>query len=253
MTFWPSNPTGTRDFLALLAMALLVAAPSVAAAGPSLCMLPSLFPFAEDDERRSGLEARTAERFARAGIRLEGSAEVMKILKRVDERSGAVFDPATGQIDAAKHANYQDDIERSVVESLGCIGFVRLSLRRVIARYDGETAFWDGARIKINSTPRMLLQALAGYQEWGWVPALSLWIDVTDLQRRDVAFRSAGIEPIHDFSVSRGTDLLPEDQWLRDQARVDQALDRALGENLDYLKKDGLPTGVVPAADFEWP
>ena len=252
MLFEQGIDFATRRLTGLLLCAFVLIGASSAAAAPRLCMLPSILPFDEDDVRRSILEARVSEHFERDGIEIAGSKDFGKLAEEVDERSGAIFDPATGRVVEAAREIYEKDLEQSTRERFGCSGFVRLIVSQVLAQYGGAAANWDGRRVMINSGPRLALQVLAGVSEYGWVPALSLWIHVTDLKREDVAFRTAGIEPLQDLSLSRGQDLLPEDRWLRDPDHVDEALDVALGEGISKLKQAGRPKGAGMRAEFRW-
>jgi hypothetical protein len=221
-------------------------------------MLPADLPFPPDDERRGQLERVVTQRFEAASIGITPSTEVAALLEQIDERSGAIFDPATGRVDAARDAVFRDDIERSIREAFDCDGFVELRLAKVIARYDGTWASWDGQQTRVNSggriAARLFASAVLGayISEEGWVPALSLWIRVVDFQRRDVSFRSAGIEPLMDFSYARGKDLLPEDRWLRDAERIAEAVDSALGPDLSALKADTLPADAADEKAFRW-
>lgn len=223
-----------------------------------LCMLPASFPFDEKDERRARIESIVTREFEAASISIAPSTEVQKLIEAVDERSGRIFDPATGRVDEAKESVYLDDIERSVGEQLGCTGFVRVGLHQVLAWYDGQFAHWDGRRTAINSgariAGRIALGILAGtyIQEQGWVPALSLSIEVRNLRYDDVAFRIAGVEPLVNFSVSRKQDLLPSDEWLKDEAQVVTAIGAALGTDLADLKGNGRPGETPLPAGFRW-
>ncbi len=221
-------------------------------------MLPADLPFEADDERRESLERIVTRSFEAASIEITPSTEVRALLEAVDRRSGAIFDPATGRVDPALDEIYREDIERSVREAFGCAGFVELRLASVRAFYDGTSARWDGQSARINSGARIATRVFASVllgtyiTEQGWVPALSLWIRVIDLRSRDVAFRSAGIEPLMDFSYSRDEDLLPEDRWLRDDAKIQEAVDSALGPDLSFLKADALPVDESDEKAFRW-
>ncbi|MBK7948014.1 MAG: hypothetical protein IPK00_04585 [Deltaproteobacteria bacterium] len=255
---FPAQRGGRR--LLLLLPALLAALPTWApiASAARLCMLPAAFPFDEDDERRARIEQIVAREFEAASIPVAPSAEVRKLLEVVDERSGRIFDPETGRIDDAKESLYLDDIERSVAAELGCTGFVQVGLHQVLAWYDGHHANWDGRRTPINSgariAGRVVLGILSGVyvQEQGWVPALSLSIEVSNLRYEDVAFRVAGVEPLMNFSVSRKQDLLPRDQWLKDEALVETAIGAALGSDLADLKGNGRPGEAPLPTGFSW-
>ena len=85
------------------------------------------------------------------------------------------------------------------------------------------------------------MNALAGVQESGWVSAFSLWLQVTDLAGKNVAFRSAGIETPVTFAVVEDQDLVPEDRWLTDEVRFGDAIRSALGPLGEALRLHGRP------------
>lgn len=221
-------------------------------------MTPAHFPFAEDDPRRGRVEALVIQKLAASGVSAVASEQVRPILEQVDERSGEIVDPATGRLDEARDETYRADLERTIRAELACTGFISLGLLQVTAWYDGQSAVWDGHHARVNSTgriaTRMALSVLAGayISETGWVPALSLAVHVQDLRSRDVAFRTAGVEPLMSFSHSRKQDLLPEDRWLVDTAALERAVDSALGDDLVGLKTEGLPAVPTNVADFRW-
>ncbi|MEZ4330984.1 MAG: hypothetical protein R3F35_04495 [Myxococcota bacterium] len=222
-----------------------------------LCLHPARVPFEADDERTVRIERTLAEHFERAGIAVVPSDEVEALIETVDARSGAIFDPATGRIDAEKRAAFEADVEQSVRTSFGCTGWIEVGLQEAAAWYDGTSASWDGQRAQINSTARIASQILIGalvgvYQyETGWIPVTSLFVRVADLQNQDVAFRSAGVEALFDISLSRGQDRLPLDRWLRDEDAVEEAMTSALGKAIERLRSSGRPAGS-PAPDFAW-
>lgn len=222
------------------------------AAGSRLCLLPSRLPVSADDERREDLERRVSERFTRAGMEIAPRDAMEKLIESVEARSGAVYDPLTGRLDEALFAQWEADLEGSAREELGCQGFLHIGVLQVMAYYGGANAAWDGRRVMVNSGPRLTLMVLGGVMEYGWVPALSLVVEVTDLRRNEVAVRTAGIEPLQDFSLSRGNDLLPEDRWLRDEEQLEKALDSALGPDLTALKQNGRPAGGDLPTGFRW-
>jgi hypothetical protein len=105
----------------------------------------------------------------------------------------------------------------------------------VHASFQHGVASWDGAKQQVSSTGRIVLQVLAGAVESGWVGAFSLWLRVLDLAGNELAFRSAGIETLVHLALLEDKDLLPEDRWLTDGARLDAAIASALGPRGEKL------------------
>ena len=93
----------------------------------------------------------------------------------------------------------------------------------------------------MSSGGRRALHIFRGIQERGWVTALSLWLQVFDLDGNRIAFRSAGIETPVQLAVVEDKDLLPEDRWLTDEIRLDAAIRSALGPQGESLRLHGTP------------
>lgn len=250
----PPRADRCRTAIVGLVFALLSADPADAI---RLCMLPLDVPFEKEDERYETLERLVTRHFEGAAVGIAPSAAVRKTYEKAVKRFGAVFDPATGEVDVVKQEKFDREVERSMREEHDCSGFVRLSLTQVAAWYGGVSARWDGRTRQVNSSARVatqvLVSVLAGVVivEQGFVPALSLLVQVTDLRDEDVAFRSAGIETLNTISLSRGHDYLPEDRWLRDEEALEEAVTLALGDDIEKLRSSGRPPGVGAPA-FRW-
>ena len=87
----------------------------------------------------------------------------------------------------------------------------------------------------------------------GWVAALSLWVELVDAEGRELAFRSAAIEPLVHIGRFLPEDRLPDDRWLADEQALDAAIDRALGPKALYLRDRGNPSLRFPESSLVWP
>ena len=245
------------SLLSILVLLASVGTPTEASA-LKLCMRRADFPFGPDDARREGIERLLTRDLTAAAITVAPSVAVETVLEKVAARSGDIFDPDSGRVDQGRQAAQLDDLERSVRAELGCIGFVQLGLHQVFAWYDGEYAAWDGYRTSIITqgivARRVALGALTGItgHKQGWIPALSLSIQVTTLRQAEVAYRIAGVEPLVRFSASHGEDHLPPELWLRDEALVEAAIGSALGAELVDLKTNGHPGDAPLPEGFRW-
>jgi hypothetical protein len=159
----------------------------------------------------------------------------------VRKESGGFFDPATGEYDTGRRLAYRERLAGALRSELGCDARLHASVASLRARFTNGTASWDGTKQQVSSTGRIVLNVLAGVSESGWVSALSLWLHVTDLEGKNLAFRSAGIETPVSLAVMEDQDLLPEDRWLTDPARLDAAIESALGPNGASLRERGTP------------
>ena len=220
---------------------------------PTLCMLPAILPFAEGDDRFERVESEATRRFERAGFTIVPSDQVGEMLDRVDEEFGDIYDPLDGAVLLDEFARYENEVEAGFRDDLGCSGRLRVSVGIVRARYANFSASWDGVSRQVNSTGRAVLMALAGVNEYGWVSASSLWVELSDLEGNLVGFRSAGIEPHVTLSLSRDMDKLPEDRWLRNDEYFQDAFDQALGSAANRMRDAGRPQGSIERDRVAWP
>lgn len=253
---WLATPRIARDPIARWARITVVACllawlptPGSADSPVRLCMLPPSVPFEKDDPRKAMLEEKVARRFEEGLFEVIRSSETEPLVEAVDEHWGAIYDPAFGNVVPNALAAQRQEMIRVLRTGLGCEALIRVSVQVIRALYAGGSARWDGVVVQINTPAR---QWLLG-DEWGWVAALSLWVELFDLDGESLSFRSAGIEPLINFSIRRQVDRLPEDRWLRDEIAVDRAIDSALGPMALDIRERGFPTAQRPSWPFDWP
>jgi len=226
------SPRTTASVL-VLAAALLAGAGHAArlAPGAKLCVHPLALPFrgGEDDPRRAAIEARLGAALAGASFQVVEPARVKAVAERELHAVGGIVDPATGWRLPERFQDYRARVGAALRRELGCDAQLFASIVPVHASFASGAAKWDGVTQQVSSTGRIVLQAIAGEVESGWVSAFSLWLHVVDLAGDDVAFRSAGVETLVHLAVFKEKDLLPEDQWLTDASRLDAAIASALG------------------------
>lgn len=213
--------------------------------GTTLCLQPIVLPVAEGAgaARRDDLQRRLRDALVAAGFAVADPQAVAALEERVGRETGGFIDPATGWRDAERYRAVQRARATALRDELHCDAVLRAQVVGVRARFSGGSASWDGTSDAVSSTGRVVLNALAGVHEYGWVQALSLWLLVSDLDGNDLAFRSAGIEPLVSMAVLRDQDLLPQDAWLTDGAKLDAAIRSALGPAGEGLRRLGVPPG----------
>jgi len=241
-----------RARVPILAVIVLLLSASDAAA-TRLCFLPLSLPFDEDDERFGMVEEKITNVFESAGFETTDSEDVREVYEPVNDEWGEVFDPLTGRILGEQQARFEQEVGAAYRDALGCDALVQVSLALVRAQYTMPTAIWDGTTRQVMSTGRTILTALLGQTQSGWVSALSIWIHLMDLEGNDIGFRSAGVEPLVEISISRDLDKLPEDRWLVDDARFDDALESALGDDAKRLRTRGTSRGPIDPDALAWP
>lgn len=247
--------TGLLGFLAVGALSRGTAVADPLDRGSTLCLHPVEIPVAEKDdgERRVSLERRLRDALIAASFAVPDPQAVSDLVKRIETSTGGFVDAATGRRDEAHYRAFREQHAAALRSELGCDAQLSARVARVRARFAGGTARWDGTTDSVSSTGRVVLQALGGVHESGWVAALSLWLHAFDLEGNDLAFRSAGIETLVNMAVLREQDVLPEDLWLTNVEKLNAAIQSALGPNGELLRHHGVPGGVpappTPAAE----
>ena len=207
--------------------------------GSKLCLRPFVIPIdaEEGDERRSNIEEKLIQGLRGVSLSVANPQEVDDLIKRVEIESGGFINPFTGRRDEARFRSYRDQLASALRDELGCDGQLLAQVVLVRARFGGGVASWDGTKFNIFSNARMIMGALGGAYESGWVSALSLWLKVMDLDGNELAVRTAGIETLVNYAILRDKDLLPEDRWLTDEPKISAAIQSALGYNgLDFRR-----------------
>ncbi|MEM9175913.1 MAG: hypothetical protein AAGC67_11825 [Myxococcota bacterium] len=251
--FEASSPIGVRLWSGLLAAVAACLLSLPAAAGPKLCMVAAALPFEEGDDRFELVESETALRFERAGFEIVPSEDVMAMIDRVDEAFGDIYDPLDGRVVPEQLDRFETELAHGFRDDLGCAARLRTSLGIVYASYAGFRANWDGVSRPVSSGERAALMILAGVNEYGWVQASSLWVELSDADGELIGFRSAGIEPHVQITMSRDRDKLPLDQWLRNDEYLQDAFEEAIGSAAEKMRDFGRPLGAIESDEFAWP
>ncbi len=211
--------------------------------GAKLCMYPLSLPLSESrsEERRPGLQKKLIDALADASFEVADPAAVEALEERVRRESGGFVDSVMGQRDGPRFLAYRGRLADALRADLGCDAQLYASVVSLRAFFIEGLARWDGTTQRVSSVGRIVMNAIAGVHESGWVGAFSLWLRVTDLLGDDIAFRSAGIETPMQLAVVEDRDVVPEDRWLTDEARLDNAIRSALGPGGAALRSDGRP------------
>jgi hypothetical protein len=208
------------------------------APGAVVCLHPVQLPFAvgAGDVRRASIEQRLVAALRRESFDVVDPERVAALHERVLTAAGGFVDAATGMIDTTRRRTFHDRVARAFASELGCAVQLVPSVVAVRASFQNGFAEWDGTKQQVSSTGRIVLNAIAGTIESGWVGAFSLWLRLLDLQGDEIGFRSAGIEAVVQLAVLEDKDLLPDDQWLTDGTKLDAAIGSALGASGSALR-----------------
>jgi len=217
--------------------------------GSKLCLYPVTIPIDEDEspERRDAIEKKLVAALEAASFELTDPVSVRELADRVKTESGGWVDPVTGRRDESRHQAYRAKLAAALREDLECDAQLVAQVVPVRASFLNGTAKWDGTSQRVSSTGRIVVNVLAGVTESGWISAFSLRLWVLDLEGDDLAFRSAGIETLVKLAVLKDRDLLPEDHWLKDEVKIDAAIESAIGPSGRALRERGDAAGADAA------
>jgi len=237
-----------------LCLAFAVLVPRAEGGGPldegsTLCLHPVEIPIPDRDgeARRASLEQRLRDALVAASFTVPDPPKVVELSEQVEQDMGGYVDVATGYRDEARYRAFREQRAAVLRRELGCDAELSANVVQVRARFTDGAASWDGATDSVSSTGRVVLNALGGVSESGWVAALSLWLRAYDLEDTDLAFRSAGIETLVSMAVLREQDVLPKDLWLTNVEKLDAAIASALGVKGLALRREGRPFGFAAA------
>ena len=157
-------------------------------------------------------------------------AEYVKYWDEAVEAVGGITDPDTGERDhamvAAAMKNVLDRLEFTPHVDGLFVGTVKV----VEAPFAGGSAYWDGTKQSIK-TGNPMKEFMAGSPD-GKVGALSLKVTLFDIDNNVLYERGGGIEVLSKMS-GREFQLVPRNELLKDQKRMQKAVERALDPLID--------------------
>jgi len=185
-------------------------------------------------DQGAAVKARYAEllkaRLTSAGFEVVGGDEYPAIWEELTRAAGGFYDPSTGRLDHTRHDAARREALRRLGEKHGVTAVVFPSTVQRDATLESGVAKWDGAE-EIISGNKSKLGAMFGAagQVLGRLQAISLRLDIVDLQDATLYEDHGGIQALSRFEQGRFVDL-PVTQMFSDAARDAGAVDLALGE-----------------------
>ena len=218
-----------------------------------MCLQPVGVPLANaaEDPRRVDIESRLVAALRGAGFEVSDPLAVESAVVRAAETVPRRFDPTTGRPDRATDLARRAAIGTALRTELSCDARMLAEVVSLWAFVNSGHARWDGRGAFVNTAGRSILNVLGGVSESAHMTALSLWLRVLDLDANEIAFRSAGIEPLVQLAVGREVKL-PADQWLTRTERLDSAIASALGPGGRALRLEGKPQPIASPPGQCW-
>jgi hypothetical protein len=179
-----------------------------------------LLQFEDWPARSARLGELLAEALERGGFRVVRTDAVVAVWRRQREAHGGYYDVHTGEIDAQVYAAVRADAMADLGRTLGCGAVVRPSVRVVAADWGAGMAHWDGVRQGVGA---------GGWGASGWVKALSLWVNVVDLQERELYFGAGGLQVLAKLGFLGGDSPVGAEAILSDEERNRAGVAEALG------------------------
>jgi hypothetical protein len=154
-------------------------------------------PFRYQKQRLGELLAVLLQELPNAGLAAVAPDRVQAVVKEFQKTQRDLYDPYTGILDEAAYERARKDLAERYRRELGCDGVLTAHVAIVKAPINTGKAEWDGVQDPVRNSIS------------GWVKALSLWISIRDMDRRQLYFGTGGIEPL--FSLGPTKFIDPQD------------------------------------------
>jgi len=172
---------------------------------------------------RAEIEPRVTSILTQAGFQVVSSDAMEDLWRAAASDVGGIYDPVTGKsdserFDAVRSAVYRDlhaerDVDAILYLSLSYVELY-LATPRVTFCATTDRVYWpDGP--------------LERWEHAALVRATCLWVSLVDMEARELYGIRSGIEVVETFA-RQTLARLPQDQRLRDPARLDEAVQHVL-------------------------
>jgi hypothetical protein len=196
-----------------------------------LCTTPmNLMDFDRRPEVVTRYESLIAQQLEAGGFKVIPSSEYSAIRDPLVEKMGGVFDPVTGERDAAKLKAIKQHTMNELIAKFGIDGCVDSAVVVTKASWYGNSAAWDG--VQDNTTGKEGFWAgLSVGQSSGTIPALSLLVRLGSTSDETYYVGRGGIQL---FAHNQGGFAdIPDSMWFVDPARDVEAVNIALAPLLN--------------------
>jgi len=184
------------------------------------------------DDSTTRFASGLATKLAGAGWSIVPADSVLSLWHGVALQEGGIFDPRTGRRDSTRVRRVTARTSQTLRDSLQADLWLHYGLVVVSADYDDGMAEWDGVKCNVGAQG-FIATLLTGFQS-GTIPALSLEVEIHDLDGRLLYARRGGLVSVNHMIKDRWVPV-PTDT-LRSSAVREPALTRALTPWLDRVR-----------------
>src|SRR5262245_39610588 len=137
--------------------------------------------------------------FREAGYTIVGPGETRPVWDSLAAESHGLYDPVTGEPDAAKVRAFHDAVYRELKTRFGVDAMLLSALWVVPAKLEDDVARWDGT--SQGAGRKKFWKAVLGVSHSGTIPALSLHVRLADSDDKDLYENRGGIQVLGKVGV----------------------------------------------------
>ena len=163
-----------------------------------------------------------------AGFKVVSASQTEPIWSRVTDSPGGLFDASTGERDSTKVRVARRLLMEQLVSRFQADALLHPHVVFATARFNSGTATWDGTRQSYQSFGGKLLRALFGQETYGKTPALSLSLDIENLDGQELYINQGGLQ-LYEKPTDRDFAPVPASELFSDTLRNATAVHLALG------------------------
>lgn len=147
--------------------------------------------FRHEKQRLGELLAVLMQELPNAGLTPVAPDRVQAVVTEFQKTKRDLYDPYTGTCDEAAHAHARKELAERYRSELGCDGVLTAHVAIVKAPIVTGKGEWDDVQDPVRNSIS------------GWVKALSIWISIRDMDRRQLYFGTGGIEPLFSLGPTK--------------------------------------------------
>lgn len=160
------------------------------------------------------------------GFTLVPPAESQVIWDSMAAQLGGFYDPVSGKLDAEKLKTARMHLYRELRARHGIDAVLFSTIAAVEARLEKDKAVWHGT--SQGAAKGSFWKALLGASHSGRIPALSLFVTLSDTDDTDLYVNAGGIEVLVKVDLKGNMVPVPRDELFTDEERNQKAVHLAL-------------------------